>query len=209
MCGSRKYPYKTLWFAPPPPPTPQDFLFQGVFDDPFPPGISRIFKRGLSNPLGKYLYLRHGWWMEIPRGGGRGQISGMTKNKYLGYASVNSTCNQLPPRLTPRHWHVFLPWMANSRGWGRKKTANAASSVNTAGRRWNWLMHYKEQNMQIFILRPTFASIHVQKWTWSISLPSTWSKASSTKNMWLCIPQFREVSKFLHCESSRLFLHGC
>ena len=44
----------------PPPPTPQDFLFHGVFEDPLPPGISRIFKRGLPNPLGKYLYLRNG-----------------------------------------------------------------------------------------------------------------------------------------------------
>ena len=29
-------PRKTLWFAPPPP-TPQDFLFQEVFDDPTSP----------------------------------------------------------------------------------------------------------------------------------------------------------------------------
>ena len=34
-------------------------------------------------------------------------------------------------RLTPGHWHFFLAWMANSRGRGRNKRANATSSVNT------------------------------------------------------------------------------
>ena len=36
------------------------------------------------------------------------------------------------PRDDPREIAFFLPWMANSRGWGRKKKANAPSSVNTA-----------------------------------------------------------------------------
>ena len=33
-----------------PPTTPLNFPFQGVFDRPLPPGISRIFKRGLRLP---------------------------------------------------------------------------------------------------------------------------------------------------------------
>ena len=48
-----------------------------------------------------------------------------------------------PPRADPRELAFFLPWMANSRGlgtlelanppgWGRKKRANAPSSVNSA-----------------------------------------------------------------------------
>ena len=31
---------------------------------------------------------------------------------------VNSTCAQHPPGLNPRALAFFLPWMANSRGWG-------------------------------------------------------------------------------------------
>ena len=40
------------------------------------------------------------------------------------YASVNSSCAQppppppQPPRADPRALAFFLPWMANSRGWG-------------------------------------------------------------------------------------------
>ena len=37
---------------------------------------------------------------------------------FLTYVSVNSTYAQPRPGLTPGHWHFFLPWMANSRGWG-------------------------------------------------------------------------------------------
>ena len=48
-----------------------------------------------------------------------------------------------PPRADPRALAFFMPWMANSRGWGllscqtlpgwgRKKRANAPSYVNTA-----------------------------------------------------------------------------
>ena len=35
------------------------------------------------------------------------------------YASVNSSCAQRPPpRADPRALASFLPWLANSRGWG-------------------------------------------------------------------------------------------
>ena len=57
-------------------------------------------------------------------------------------ASVNSTCAQVPPGLTPGNSHFFaldgkFPGvgtleLANPPGWGRKKRANAPSSVNSA-----------------------------------------------------------------------------
>ena len=59
-----------------------------------------------------------------------------------------------PPRLTPGHQHFFLSWMANSRGWGRKKGANAPSSVSTA----TFLIdrtveqcHFKHFNVRFFV----------------------------------------------------------
>ena len=64
------------------------------------------------------------------------------------YASLNSSCAQAPPpppqQADPRALVFFLPWMANSwgwglsswavkfPGWGRKKRTNALSSINTA-----------------------------------------------------------------------------
>ena len=45
-----------------------------------------------------------------------------TKNN----ASVNSSCaHSPPPRANPQALALFLPWVANSRGWGWKKRANA------------------------------------------------------------------------------------
>ena len=34
------------------------------------------------------------------------------------YAPVNSSLRPAPPRTDPRALAIFLPWMANSRGWG-------------------------------------------------------------------------------------------
>ena len=59
------------------------------------------------------------------------------------YASVNSSCVLSPPHLSPGHKHIFFaldgkfprvetPEVSNSTGRGRKKRANAPSSVNTA-----------------------------------------------------------------------------
>ena len=36
----------------------------------------------------------------------------------LNYALVNSSCAQPPSRADPRALAFFLPWMANSWGWG-------------------------------------------------------------------------------------------
>ena len=48
-------------------------------------------------------------------------------------ASVNSSYAQpSPPSADSRALAFFLSWMANSRGWGRIKRANAPSSVSTA-----------------------------------------------------------------------------
>ena len=44
-----------------------------------------------------------------------GRLSVRTR---VGNASVNSTCAQALPRADPRELAFFLPWMANSRGWG-------------------------------------------------------------------------------------------
>ena len=43
---------------------------------------------------------------------------GIYKNVTLTNAPVNSTCAEHPPRADPRALEFFLPWMANSRGWG-------------------------------------------------------------------------------------------
>ena len=49
MCGSRKNPYPhhgRLFDLHPPPPTPQDFPFQGVFEDPPSPQEFPEFSNG-------------------------------------------------------------------------------------------------------------------------------------------------------------------
>ena len=48
------------------------------------------------------------------------------------HQSIPATLSPPPPPADPRASAFFLSWMANSRGWGRKKRANAPSSVSTA-----------------------------------------------------------------------------
>ena len=71
MCGSRKYPYKTLWFAPPPPQLPRIFSSRGCFFTPTPPEIPEFLNGDFLNPWENiYTSATDDEWKFLGAGGG-------------------------------------------------------------------------------------------------------------------------------------------